>query len=193
MMSRDGGPEKYGGLTTNERLSAAGVLDAFDDAVRHRDRALMVTLLMKAQIVQHDAESIADTILADRTLYGRAIPWSFEQAKAYAARVRAHLHAMLDTERRFPCTLGVAHELWDWDRPLIFYLEPMTPYDGTFEGKSIIDELNCRLNESFKRDECYTGIEIQVPHRFLGQAFLTEQDRENQAHRYIRLQDKGKR
>lgn len=52
------------GMTTNERLFAAGLLDAFDAAARRRDRSEMVELLLKTFATQNNAESIADQILS---------------------------------------------------------------------------------------------------------------------------------
>jgi hypothetical protein len=54
----------YLGMTTNERLFAAGCLDAFDAAACRRDRSEMVRLLLKTFATQSNAESIADQILS---------------------------------------------------------------------------------------------------------------------------------
>ena len=45
---------EYDGMTTNERLFEAGLLDTFDQAAKRRDRAAV----------------IADTILANPHVYG---------------------------------------------------------------------------------------------------------------------------
>lgn len=60
----------YLGMTTNERLFAAGLLDAFDEAARRRDRSEMVRLLLKTFATQSNAESIADRILSSPNTYG---------------------------------------------------------------------------------------------------------------------------
>jgi hypothetical protein len=59
----------YGGMTGNERLFAAGLLGAFDDAVRNGDRDRMIEMLRVVQVDQ--AEQMADGILSHPTRYGR--------------------------------------------------------------------------------------------------------------------------
>ena len=59
----------YGGMTTNERLFAAGLLSKWDDAVRKRERARMIELLSRVDLGQQ-AESIADTVLSNPSKYG---------------------------------------------------------------------------------------------------------------------------
>lgn len=56
------------GMTVNERLFTAGLLDAFDAAARRRDRARMIELL-SAVDVEDTARSV-DTILANPERYG---------------------------------------------------------------------------------------------------------------------------
>ncbi|MDD4890992.1 MAG: hypothetical protein PHU85_13810 [Phycisphaerae bacterium] len=58
------GVENYSGMTTNERLVVAGLLDKFDRAARNRNRADMVFLLTQVQLATGEAERIADTVLA---------------------------------------------------------------------------------------------------------------------------------
>jgi hypothetical protein len=60
----------YRGMTTNERLYVAGLLQQFDDAARSRDKRLMVCLLQRVDIAESDAGDIAESILADPTQYG---------------------------------------------------------------------------------------------------------------------------
>jgi hypothetical protein len=57
-------------MTTNERLFAAGLIIAWDDAARARDRTRMVELLMAADVSRPAAEQIADEVLACPELYG---------------------------------------------------------------------------------------------------------------------------
>jgi len=52
---------RYAGLTVNERLFEAGLMDAFDAAARARDRAEVIRLLIEVGV--EDAEWSADTIL----------------------------------------------------------------------------------------------------------------------------------
>lgn len=68
MDNADSKKSNYAGMTVNERLFAAGIVDEFDDATRARDRARMITLL--AQVDVEDAEWSVDTILADPEKYG---------------------------------------------------------------------------------------------------------------------------
>jgi len=59
---------RYEGMTTNERLFDAGILQAFSDAVSTRDRAEMIRLLASVDI-EEPAWS-ADTILQEPERYG---------------------------------------------------------------------------------------------------------------------------
>ena len=56
------------GMTVNERLYAASLMDIFDDAVRHRDRAAMIRILRFVHV--DPAEATADPILKDPRKYG---------------------------------------------------------------------------------------------------------------------------
>jgi hypothetical protein len=58
----------FSGMTVNERLFTADLMDAFDAAVRRRDRARMVEMLRAVAV--EDAEATADTLLADPKQYG---------------------------------------------------------------------------------------------------------------------------
>jgi hypothetical protein len=60
---------RYGGMTVNERLSTAGLLEKFDRAARKRDRDSMIALLSEVELADH-APSITDTILANAAKYG---------------------------------------------------------------------------------------------------------------------------
>ena len=61
--------QKYSGMTTNERLFVAGLLDKFDAAARKRDRSRMIAILTKVEL-EGQADEIADTILSDPAKYG---------------------------------------------------------------------------------------------------------------------------
>jgi hypothetical protein len=52
---------RYAGMTLNERLVDAGLMEAFDAAVRARDRAEMIRLLRDVEV--EDAGGSADAIL----------------------------------------------------------------------------------------------------------------------------------
>jgi len=71
MSSEASAGRKYGGMTVNERLFEAGLLDAFDRAVRAADRAKIVEILIKVEIDAPEAARTADSILKHPTRYGR--------------------------------------------------------------------------------------------------------------------------
>ena len=58
----------YGGMTVNERLFAAGLLDEFDDAARACDRARMIALLSQVEVA--DPDRSGHTILSNPSKYG---------------------------------------------------------------------------------------------------------------------------
>ena len=61
-------PPDYSGMTLNERLFAAGLLGAFDDAARRRDRDVMIELLRRVEV--ETPEWSVEAILADPGRYG---------------------------------------------------------------------------------------------------------------------------
>jgi hypothetical protein len=60
----------YGGMTVNERLFTAGLLESFDSAARARNRAEMISILLRVQLSEKDAAWSVDTILANPRSYG---------------------------------------------------------------------------------------------------------------------------
>ena len=60
----------FDAMTVNERLSAAGLLDAFDFAARKHARAEMIALLRRVDLSEHQAVQTTDTILAFPDRYG---------------------------------------------------------------------------------------------------------------------------
>lgn len=62
---------KYGAMTINERLFAAGVLEAFDQATRDGDRDKMIAFLAMVEIDEAEAGKTVDAILAHPTRHGR--------------------------------------------------------------------------------------------------------------------------
>ena len=60
----------YSGMTLNERLFAAGILEQFDTAARRRDRARMISLLLTVDVGQSKAECTVEAILANPSFYG---------------------------------------------------------------------------------------------------------------------------
>jgi hypothetical protein len=61
----------YRGMTVNERLFVAHLLDQFDDAVRAGDRDKLIGLLVTVQIEPAAAAFTVDRIFSDPTRYGR--------------------------------------------------------------------------------------------------------------------------
>lgn len=59
----------FGGMTTNERLSFAGLMPDWDEAARSRDRTRMIEILSKVDLA-NQADQIADTLLANPKRYG---------------------------------------------------------------------------------------------------------------------------
>ena len=60
----------YSGMTVNERLYAAGLMDEFDAALRARDRARIIMVLERVALSRADAAFSADTILGNPKRYG---------------------------------------------------------------------------------------------------------------------------
>jgi len=59
---------EYAGMTVNERLFAAGLLDEFEEAARARDRARMIALLAQVEIA--DPYWSVNTMLKNPGEYG---------------------------------------------------------------------------------------------------------------------------
>ena len=60
----------YGGMTVNERLFTAGLIDEWDKAVLKRDRAGMIEVLMATELTSKQAAETADATLANPEKYG---------------------------------------------------------------------------------------------------------------------------
>jgi hypothetical protein len=58
----------FAGMTLNERLVAAGLVERWDAAVRRRDRAAMIAVLKEAGLAE--PAPTADAVLADPRRYG---------------------------------------------------------------------------------------------------------------------------
>ena len=58
----------YAGMTVNERLFDAGLMEAFGNAMQARDRAEMIRLLAKVDVA--DAIRSVDEMLRNPTHYG---------------------------------------------------------------------------------------------------------------------------
>ncbi len=61
-------PSRYAGMTVNERLFEAGLLEAFDTAAKARERSEMIRILNHVDVA--DAALSADTILRHPHRYG---------------------------------------------------------------------------------------------------------------------------
>ncbi len=61
---------KYGGMTVNERLFAADLLDAYEAAAMNRDRTTMIAILSRAEMTLVQSVQTTDAILADPKKYG---------------------------------------------------------------------------------------------------------------------------
>ena len=60
----------YSGMTVNERLVTAGMLDAYDIAARNRDLDSMVAILVNVQLTAAQAREMSETVIADPAKYG---------------------------------------------------------------------------------------------------------------------------
>jgi hypothetical protein len=61
-------PDYVGGMTVNERLFAAGLLDEFEGAAHARDRARMIALLARVEVA--DPDRSVNAILKNPGEYG---------------------------------------------------------------------------------------------------------------------------
>lgn len=93
---------KFAGMSVNERLFVAGLLETFDDSVRKRDRSAMIALLRKVGLADQ-AEGVADRILADPRRYN-----------PQSGGPTSYFHPSL-TFRRFTCSPG-RRKVWLWAR-----------------------------------------------------------------------------
>jgi hypothetical protein len=59
------GRSRYTGMTVNERLFDAGLVDAFDTAVKAGNRAQMISILSKVDLADQ-AAAIAEAALSPR-------------------------------------------------------------------------------------------------------------------------------
>jgi hypothetical protein len=62
------------GMTLNERLHSAGLLDEFDSAARRRDRDALVALLSRIDLPRKSAEESVEALLGDPAKYGYPDP-----------------------------------------------------------------------------------------------------------------------
>lgn len=62
--------QKLAGMTVNERLFELGLIDAFDMAVRRRDRIAATDVLVRAKLSLQQAQETVQAIFADPKRYG---------------------------------------------------------------------------------------------------------------------------
>jgi hypothetical protein len=63
-------PPNYSAMTVNERLFVAGLLDRWEAAINHGDRAAAIHILSLVDMDVTSASSTVDTTLANPTKYG---------------------------------------------------------------------------------------------------------------------------
>ena len=56
---------KYAGMSTRERLCAAGIAKEFEAAVQDRDIESMVTILLQTEVAYPESRAIAEAIAED--------------------------------------------------------------------------------------------------------------------------------
>lgn len=61
---------RYSGMTVNERLFEAGLMDDFEAAIRARDRARVISVLTRVELSPEDAAFTVDTIFGNPKQYG---------------------------------------------------------------------------------------------------------------------------
>jgi hypothetical protein len=62
--------QSYADMTVNERLFVSKLMDDFDAAARRRDRAQMISILVRVDLSEEGAAWSVDTILATPQKYG---------------------------------------------------------------------------------------------------------------------------
>lgn len=60
----------YDGMTINERLFEAKLLEQFDDAVRQRNKEKMIEILKSVDLTDTDAMACSETVLNNPRKYG---------------------------------------------------------------------------------------------------------------------------
>ena len=62
--------KNFEGMTVNERLFEAGLLDAFDLAVNKQDRKMLIEILKRVALSDEQANSTVDAIFLNPKKYG---------------------------------------------------------------------------------------------------------------------------
>jgi hypothetical protein len=61
---------RVGGMTVNERLAHFGLFAAFEAAMKARDKAAVVAVLLQAELTPEQADYTATTVLRSPARYG---------------------------------------------------------------------------------------------------------------------------
>jgi hypothetical protein len=61
---------KFGGMTVNERLVVARLIDQWGRAVNSRDRDAMIEILKSVELPETESGRITDAVLENPTKYG---------------------------------------------------------------------------------------------------------------------------
>jgi len=61
---------KYAGMTVNERLYFAGLIDDFDCAAKARDKKKLIAILMQTDLTEKQATETTEALLAHPEKYG---------------------------------------------------------------------------------------------------------------------------
>lgn len=63
-------PGSFGGMTVNERLSSAGLLGQWDEAIESGQCDRAIEVLMRVALSEHRAAATVDAVLANPARYG---------------------------------------------------------------------------------------------------------------------------
>jgi len=66
----NGQRQDFGGMTVNERLSVAGLLEQFDGAIDSGDRQRAIELLLRVAMGHASGTETVDAVLANPAKYG---------------------------------------------------------------------------------------------------------------------------
>lgn len=70
----DGQRQNFGGMTVNERLFVAGLVEQFDSAIDSGDRQRAIELLLRVAMSDASAAETVDAVLAHPAKYGYPRP-----------------------------------------------------------------------------------------------------------------------
>lgn len=61
---------KYAGMTVNERLCIAGLMDDFESVAKTKNRKKLITILKQTDLTEEQATETTEALLADPKKYG---------------------------------------------------------------------------------------------------------------------------